>query len=82
MKAKSISFCLTNQCGQVDTVGGSFMAVCGVPQRRLDHVHVASCFARDFFKNVHEGLPELIHTLNLEEIGLSLKAGIHCGEVE
>jgi hypothetical protein len=67
---------------QVDTVGGSFIAVCGVPQQQEDHAYVASCFLQEFFETVNECLPELIHTLDLEEIGLSLKAGIHCGEVE
>jgi hypothetical protein len=66
---------------KVETIGDSYVAVVGLPERRGDHAIVMAKFARDCRRKFHELCSQLETYLGPETGDLGLRIGLHSGPV-
>jgi Adenylate and Guanylate cyclase catalytic domain len=66
---------------KVETIGDCYVAVCGVPLPRKDHVVVMSRFARDCMNKVQSVLHQLEIELGPDTAELGMRFGLHSGAV-
>ena len=64
---------------KVETVGDSYVAVCGLPEPRKDHALVMAKFARDCREKVDELTKELARTLGPDTAELQIRTGLNSG---
>lgn len=81
-------FCLFVSCTltdefllQIETIGDSYVAVCGLPNRRDDHAVAITKFAVDIRKKTNELSNELVTTLGKGTEHLQMRIGLHSGSV-
>jgi Adenylate and Guanylate cyclase catalytic domain len=66
---------------KVETIGDSYVAVCGLPEPRQDHAVVMARFARDCRDRMVELTRELETTLGPDTGDLALRIGLNSGPV-
>jgi class 3 adenylate cyclase len=66
---------------KVETVGDSYVAVCGLPMPRKDHAVVMARFARDCTNKANKITRELEVTLGPDTADLAFRIGLHSGPV-
>mmetsp|Transcript_31229 Transcript_31229/g.73559 ORF Transcript_31229/g.73559 Transcript_31229/m.73559 type:complete len:1201 (+) Transcript_31229:149-3751(+) len=66
---------------KVETIGDSYVAVCGLPDPRKDHAVVMSKFARDCRQQFNELCSIMESSLGPETGDLNLRIGLHSGPV-
>jgi Adenylate and Guanylate cyclase catalytic domain len=66
---------------KVETIGDCYVAVCGLPVPRKDHVVVMCRFARDCVNKVHSVLRQLEIELGPDTAELGMRFGLHSGSV-
>ena len=66
---------------KVETIGDCYMAVTGVPKFQPDHATIMAKFARDSLLRIRTVLAMLVDTLGPDTIELSMRIGLHSGEV-
>jgi class 3 adenylate cyclase len=66
---------------KVETVGDSYVAVCGLPMPRKDHAVVMARFARDCTNKANKITRELEVTLGPDTADLAFRTGLHSGPV-
>jgi class 3 adenylate cyclase len=66
---------------KVETVGDSYVAVCGLPLPRKDHAVVMARFARDCTNKANEITRKLEVSLGPDTADLAFRTGLHSGPV-
>jgi class 3 adenylate cyclase len=66
---------------KVETVGDSYVAVCGLPLPRKDHAVVMARFARDCTNKANDTTRRLEVTLGPDTADLAFRIGLHSGPV-
>lgn len=66
---------------KVETVGGCYVAVAGLPEPKDDHVLAVAKFARDCLHKMKELTPKLEAILGPDTTDLELRVGINSGQV-
>ena len=65
----------------METIGDSYVAVCGLPEPRADHAVVMARFARDCMIKMQYLVKQLEVRLGPDTGDLSMRMGIHSGPV-
>jgi len=65
----------------VETIGDSYVAVCGLPEPRADHAVVMARFARDCRESMAELTRRLEKSLGPDTGDLKMRFGLHSGPV-
>lgn len=66
---------------KVETIGDSYLAVCGLPEPHPDHAIVMSKFASECLQRMHVVCRELESSLGPDTGDLSMRFGLHSGPV-
>ncbi|KAL7568291.1 hypothetical protein ACA910_022628 [Epithemia clementina (nom. ined.)] len=66
---------------KVETVGDCYVAVCGLPDPRVDHAVVMARFARACMRKMQELVHKLELSLGPDTADLSMRMGLHSGPV-
>jgi len=66
---------------KVETIGDCYVAVCGLPEPRADHVVAIAHFARDCMQEMVRLTQKLEMTLGPDTADLAMRIGIHSGQV-
>jgi len=66
---------------KIETIGDCYVAVCGLPEQREDHVVPAVLFARDCIQETVRLVQKLELTLGPDTADLSMRIGINSGQV-
>lgn len=66
---------------KVETIGDSYLAVCGLPEPQPNHSLIMARFAWDCMTKMHQVMKELEYSLGPDTGDLSMRFGLHSGPV-